>query len=291
MTSKQRPSIASVCATTVTDVRTITGAWIETRSKASRAPCPSCWRKATRESSRSSVMAVNSTNRQRPKTAFATAASQSSRSWTNAPVAIPKFAAASTRPATLVASARPLALDGEAVLVASHNPVNTDDCNHRLEQIPPARRSPSQFHQTATAAHADHEQSESLRAAFERLAVALWRNRLTVRRSSAAPHGLGGTEGHAGAGSNRRGCPGPEFAVFSPLRQLRTAAPCRSERRLPGRIAPRDERADYARPYRAERAGRHAASRPCSPRVRGVSKLAAALLSCRSARIDICSRS
>ena len=45
------------------------------------------------------------------------------------------------------------------------------------------------------------------------------------------------TEGHAEAGSNRRGCPGPEFAVFFPLRQLRTAAPCRSERRLPGRLA------------------------------------------------------
>src|SRR5713101_1165767 len=68
----------------------------------------------------------------------------------------------SRKPATLVASARPLALDGEAVLVASRNPVNTDECNHRLEQIPPARRSPSQFHQTATAAHADHEQSEPL---------------------------------------------------------------------------------------------------------------------------------
>jgi hypothetical protein len=46
---------------------------------------------------------------------------------------------------------------------------------------------------------------------------------------------IGWTEGHAGAGSNRRGCPGPEFAVLSPLRQLRTAAPRRSERRLPGR--------------------------------------------------------
>jgi len=32
------------------------------------------------------------------------------------------------------------------------------------------------------------------------------------------------------------------LAVFSPLRQLRTAAPCRSERRLPGRLAPRDDR-------------------------------------------------
>ena len=27
--------------------------------------------------------------------------------------------------------------------------------------------------------------------------------------------------------------------MCSPLRQLRTAAPCRSERRLPGRLAPR----------------------------------------------------
>ena len=34
------------------------------------------------------------------------------------------------------------------------------------------------------------------------------------------------------------GCPGPEFAVFSPLRQLRTAAPRRNERRLPGRLEP-----------------------------------------------------
>jgi hypothetical protein len=56
---------------------------------------------------------------------------------------------------------------------------------------------------------------------------------------------IGWTEGHAGAGSNRRGCPGPEFAVLSPLRQLRTAAPRRSERRLPGRPFPR--RPDQAR--------------------------------------------
>src|SRR6266511_1214985 len=38
-------------------------------------------------------------------------------------------------------------------------------------------------------------------------------------------HGLGtGAEGHAGAGSNPRECPGPELAVFSPLRQLRNSA-------------------------------------------------------------------
>ena len=41
---------------------------------------------------------------------------------------------------------------------------------------------------------------------------------------------------------NPRECPGPELAVFSPLRQLRTAAPRRSERRLPGRLTRRDER-------------------------------------------------
>src|SRR6266511_893622 len=46
-------------------------------------------------------------------------------------------------------------------------------------------------------------------------------NATTVRRSRAAPHGLGGlkdvgAEGHAEAGSNRRVCPGPGFAVFSP---------------------------------------------------------------------------
>jgi hypothetical protein len=36
---------------------------------------------------------------------------------------------------------------------------------------------------------------------------------------------------------NRRGVP-RTFAVFSPLRQLRTAAPRRNERRLPGRLEP-----------------------------------------------------
>ncbi len=52
------------------------------------------------------------------------------------------------------------------------------------------------------------------------------------------PYGIGTrVEGHAEPGSNRRGVP-RTFAVFSPLRQLRTAAPRRNERRLPGRLEP-----------------------------------------------------
>jgi hypothetical protein len=77
--------------TAATEVCTmLAGACTETRSKTSSAA--RFWsRKRTNESSRSLVVAVNSMKRQPSASAFATALSQSSRSSTKAPVAIPKF--------------------------------------------------------------------------------------------------------------------------------------------------------------------------------------------------------